>query len=227
MKPGPRRSLSESDVLAAAHALLAARGAEGVSVRGIAARLGVAPNAVYTYFPDRAAVLGALVDGVLGRVDRSAFADPAVPWRERITALALGLRAALLADAGVVRLLGGGPPTGPHALAVGETLLEILDAAGLGPADAARGSYLVTVYVLGAIGLEAAELTEPGPPPPEEERVAARTAVFAAVPAGEFPRTAAAAATMARHITTEQFVWGLDRVLDGLGQPSGTGTPSA
>ena len=226
MPPGPRRSLAESDVLAAAHALLAERGADGVSVRGIAGRLGVAPNAVYTYFPDRAAVLGALVDGVLGRLDRGPFADPALPWRERVTALALALRTALLADPGVVRLLGGAPPTGPHALAVGESLLEILAAAGLDPEDGARGTYLLTVYVLGAIALEAAELTEPGPPPPEDERVAARAAVFAAVPPGAFPRTAAVAPTMARYVTTEQYVWGLDRILDGLAQ-SGAGTPTA
>jgi TetR/AcrR family tetracycline transcriptional repressor len=31
------------------------------SVRGIAARVGVAPNAVYTHFPDKAAVASALV----------------------------------------------------------------------------------------------------------------------------------------------------------------------
>lgn len=224
MTPGPRRSLTEADVLAAAHALLAERGADGVSVRGIAARLGVAPNAVYTYFPDRAAVLGALVDGVLGRVDQGAFRDPALRWQERVRALALALRAALLADPGVVRLMGGAPPTGPHALAVGEVLLEILEAAGLGPADAARGSYLLTVYVLGAVALEAAELTEPGPPPAEDERVAARARVFAAVPAERLPRTAAAAPVMARYVTTEQYLWGLDRVLDGLARP---GAPTA
>lgn len=226
MRPGPRRSLSEAQILAAAHELLAERGADGVSVRGIAGRLGVAPNAVYTYFPDRAAVLGALVDGVLGRVDRTRFTDPARPWRDRITALAVDLRAELLADPGVVRLMGGVPLNGAHALAVGETLLEALAAAGLSDVDAARGSYLLVVYVLGAISLEAAELTEPGPPPPQEQRVAERAAVFGAVPAALFPRTAAAAVTMARHVTIEQYVWGLDRVLDGLAQ-SGTGTRTA
>ncbi len=218
MKPGPRRSLTESDVLAAATALLAERGAGGVSVRGIAARLGVVPNAVYTYFPDRAAVLAALVDDVLGRVDRDAFTDPARPWRERLVALALALRAELLADPGVVRLMGGSPPVGAHALAVQETMLSLLQDAGLGPDDAARAAYLLTVHVLGSVALEAAELTDPGAPPPEEERVAARARVFAAVPAQRYPRTAAVAPTMARYVTTEQYRWGLDRVLDGIAQ---------
>ncbi|HXV92578.1 MAG TPA: TetR/AcrR family transcriptional regulator C-terminal domain-containing protein, partial [Pseudonocardia sp.] len=88
--------------------------------------------------------------------------------------------------------------------------------AGLGPEDAARASYLLTVHVLGSVALEVAELDEPGPPPPEEERVAARAAAFAAVPAERYPRSAGVAATMARYVTSEQFRWGLDRVLDGL-----------
>jgi TetR/AcrR family tetracycline transcriptional repressor len=31
-----------------------------------------------------------------------------------------------------------------------------------------------------------------------------------------FPRTAAAAAALARYISTEQYLWGLRRVLDGI-----------
>jgi AcrR family transcriptional regulator len=75
-------------LLDAALALLAERGADGVSVRGIAARLGVAPNAVYTYFPDKAAVLQALAEQLLGRVNHDKFIDPARPWRHRIRACA-------------------------------------------------------------------------------------------------------------------------------------------
>jgi uncharacterized protein YjiS (DUF1127 family) len=44
----------------------------------------------------------------------------------------------------------------------------------------------------------------------------ARAAAFAAVPTERFPRTAAAAGTIAGYVTTEQFRWGLDRLLDGL-----------
>lgn len=220
-RPGPRRSLTAGELLAAARALLAERGAAGVSVRGIAGRVGVAPNAVYTYFPDKVAVLAALVDDTLGRADRDVLADPARHWRDRVTGFALDLREHLRADPGLVELMGRVPPTGPNALAIGELLLTALADAGLDPVAAARGSYLLQVHVLGSVALEVAELTEPGPPPPEPEWVAARAATFAAVPAGAFPRTAAAAATIATYVSTEQFRWGLDRVLDGL-----VGTPA-
>ncbi|MEA3215617.1 MAG: TetR/AcrR family transcriptional regulator, tetracycline repressor protein, partial [Acidimicrobiia bacterium] len=48
-RPGPRRTLTEDEILDAALGLLDDGGANAASVRGIAARVGVAPNAVYTY----------------------------------------------------------------------------------------------------------------------------------------------------------------------------------
>jgi TetR/AcrR family transcriptional regulator, tetracycline repressor protein len=213
-RPGPKRTLSEARLLAAAHELLTEKGADGLSVRGIAARVGVAPNAVYTYFPDRAAVLSALVDGVLGAVPAPAPG----PWRARLVELALALRAELLARPGVVPLVGRVPLDGPHALALGELLLDVLAGAGLDPGDAARAAYLLQVYVLGAVALDVAEV-EPGPLPPEDERVATRAAALAGVPEGHHPRTAAAAPVIAGYVTVEQFRWGLDRILDGIAAP--------
>lgn len=215
-RPGPRRVLTEDAILDAALALLDEGGLEAASVRRIAAAVGVAPNAVYTYFPDKAAVQAALVDRLLGEVDYAVLAGPGRPWRERIRALALDVRARLSAHPGAVALLMGGPLDGPNALALGEGLLAVLAEAGLAREAAARASYLVMVYVLGAIALEAAEHTEPGRLPAEAARIAARRAAFAGVPADRYPRTAAAADTIATYVSTDQFTWGLDRVLAGI-----------
>lgn len=213
---GRRRTLDEEQILEAALSLLASRGADSVSVRGIASRVGVAPNAVYTYFPDKASVVRALAERILGEVDHGAFDDRDLPWRERIHALAADLRARLIARPGAIDLLLAGPLDGPNALALVETLLAILADAGLSPDDAARASHLLIVHSLGSIALEVAELDRPGPVLPEEQRVLRRQAALRAVPADRYPRTASAADVMAGFITTEQFTWGLDRVLDGL-----------
>lgn len=191
-------------------------GVSAASVRGIAARVGVAPNAVYTYFPDKAAVVRALVERLLGDVNHDVFADRAQPWRLRVEALALELRQRLAAHPGAVPLMIGGPMNGPHALALNERLLELLADAGLDPAEAARASYLLIVYVFGSIALETADVHEPGPLPPEAERIAARRRAFAVTPADHYPRAAAAAATMAAYISTEHYLWGLHRLLDGI-----------
>jgi hypothetical protein len=43
-----------------------------------------------------------------------------------------------------------------------------------------------------------------------------RQRTFSATPADDFPRSAAAAATMSGYISTEQYLWGLRRILDGI-----------
>ena len=213
---GPRRALTEEQILDAALTLLDDGGIAAASVRGIAARVGLAPNAVYTYFPDKAAVVKALVERLLGEVDHDVFADRSQPWRRRVEALALELRARLLAHPGAVPLMIGGRMDGPHALALNERLLELLADAGLTPVDAARAAYLLIVYVFGSIALEVAAHQQPGPLPSESERVATRHGVCAATPADHYPRAAAAAATLAGYISTPQYLWGLHRVLDGI-----------
>jgi AcrR family transcriptional regulator len=213
---GPRRALTEDEILDAALGLLDEGGRDAASVRGIAARVGVAPNAVYTYFPDKAAVIKALVERLLGEVDHDVFADRSRPWRDRVEALALDLRAHLSDHPGAVSLMIGGPMDGPHALALNEHLLDVLADAGLDRTEAARASYLLIVYVFGSIALEVADVHQAGALPPESERVAARQAAFSATPVDHFPRSAAAADTMADYISTEQYLWGLRRVLDGI-----------
>jgi TetR/AcrR family tetracycline transcriptional repressor len=215
-RPGPRRALTEDEILDAALCLLDDGGPNAASIRGIAAKVGVAPNAVYTYFPDKAAVVKALVERLLGEVDHDVFADRSRPWRERVESLALDLRAHLSAHPGAVGLVVGGPMNGPHALALNERLLELFADAGLDPAAAARATYLLTVYVFGSIALEVADQHDAGPLPPEADRMAARERAFSVTPPDRFPRSAAAASTMAGYISTGQYVWGLRRVLDGI-----------
>jgi AcrR family transcriptional regulator len=208
--------LTENEILDAALSLLDEGGPTAATVRGIAARVGVAPNAVYTYFPDKAAVVKALVERLLGEVDHDVFADRTQPWRLRVEALALELRARLTAHPGAVPLMIGAPMDGPHALALNERLLELLADTGLNPVDSARAASLLIVYVFGSIALEIADMRQPGPLPPESERIATRHTALAAAPADRYPRAAAAAATLAGYISTGQYQWGLHRVLDGI-----------
>ena len=214
-RPGPRRALTEDEILDAAMQLLDEGGANGASVRGIAAKVGVAPNTVYTYFPDKAAIIRALVERLFGEVDHGVFADRAQPWRQRVESLAVELRARLAAHPGAATLMIGQPRTGPHALALNERLLELFADAGLTPADAARASHLLFGYVFSSVALDIADLNQPGSPSTAEQ-IAARHQALAGAPAGQFPRVVAAAATIASNISTEQYLWGLHRLLDGI-----------
>jgi TetR/AcrR family transcriptional regulator, tetracycline repressor protein len=152
---------------------------------------------------------------LLGEVDHAASGNRSQPWRERVEALAVELRRTLLAHPGAVPLMIGGPMDGPHALALNERLLELLDHAGLNPADAAGAAYLLIVYVFGSIALEVANLNQVGPMPSAQERTADRLSAFTATATTHFPRTAAVTATMAAYTSESQYLWGLRRVLDG------------
>jgi AcrR family transcriptional regulator len=213
---GPRRALTEDQILDAAMDLLDEGGPSAASVRGIAAKVGVAPNAVYTYFPDKAALLKGVVERLLGEVDHTVFTDRDEPWPQRVESLALELRTRLSAHPGAVSLMIGGPMDGPHALALNERLLEVLADAGLNPDDAARAAYLLIIYVFGSMALEVADVHHTGPLPPEADRVKDRVVAFSATPPERFPLSAVAGATMAAYVSTEQYLWGLRRVLDGI-----------
>jgi len=213
---GRRRALDAAEVIDAALALLDAGGVEAMSIRAVAARVGVAPNAVYTYFPDKAALVAALVDRLLGEVDHGAFADRSRSWRGRVEAVAVELRTRLSEHPAAVGLMIGGPMDGAHALSLNEQLLQVLADAGLDPDEAARAAYLLIVYIFGSIALEVADERHAGRLPAEEARTAERRRRFAETPADLFPLTAAAASTMADYVSTDQYVWGLRRVLDGI-----------
>jgi hypothetical protein len=144
------------------------------------------------------------------------FADREQPWRQRVESVARELRSRLTAHPAVVPLMIGGPMDGPHARALNERLLELLADAGLSPADAARAAYLLIAYVFGSIALEVADVTQPGPLPPESERIAGRHRAVSTTPAQTYPRAAAASDIIAGYISTEQYLWGLHRILDGL-----------
>ena len=106
---------------------------------------------------------------------------------------------------------------GPHALALNERLLELLADAGLDPVDAARAAYLLIVYVFGSIALEVADLQRPGPAA-SGGRTSRRPRTARSPPhrPSDHPRTAAAATTLAGYISTDQYMWGLHRLLDGI-----------
>ncbi len=215
-RPGPRRALSEAEILGAALRLLDEAGAAGLSVRSVAARVGVAPNALYTYFPTKAALVRALIDALMGQLDRDALLDDTCPWRARVTAFALDARALLLAHPGAVPLLLSSPFDGPNALALGERLLAALADAGLEPADAARASYVLFTYVLGTVALDVAELQPAAAPVDEPARTEARREGLTQIPAEAFPRTAGSRDVIAAYNSTAQYLWGLDRLLDGV-----------
>jgi TetR/AcrR family transcriptional regulator, tetracycline repressor protein len=207
MKPGPRRSISQADIVDAAFDILERKGFAAVSVRGVAAVLGLTPTAMYTYFPSKNALLRAMVEQLLSTIDLGAASDAGVAWRDRVHALAAALRSRLAVHAGAIVLMTSGPPDGPHALGLGEALIAGFIADGMPPGDAARAAHAVRAYVLGIAAIDAAERAGSDAASDEATGSAALWTDAAAFPLTQATADASAA---------DGFTWGLDRLLDGL-----------
>lgn len=176
MKPGPRRSIKQSDIVAAAFEILEQSGFAAVSIRGVAGALGLTPTAMYTYFPSKQdllrAMVGELFAGVLadagadagataggsradapGEADGSGEADPA---RATLLAAAVDLRERLRAHPGAVSLVTVSGVAGVGTIALVERLGHAFAAAGLPTDDAARAAHALLAHTIGQVALEQA-----------------------------------------------------------------------
>ena len=200
----------------AALELLDERGMSAVSIRSVATRLGVNPNAVYTYVASRADLERAVVERVLGAAALDPLTDPDKEWSTAVVEFAHALRILLLDHPAVATLLMSAPMDGPAATDLGEALLGCLARAGLSEPGAARAAYSIMVQVIGAVALEVAETDGKPPIHPVPDRVAARREAFEAVDAVRWPRTAASIDVMAQWISADQFEWSLRALLEGI-----------
>ncbi len=144
----PRRpTLTRQRVVTEALILIAEDGVPALTMRTLAARLGVVPGALYRHVPGKEQLQDLVLDGVLAEVDREV--DRALPWAEQIMVLARRLRAVLAAHPGVAGLLATRDPLGPHSLALAEAFLRPPHAAGLSHDQAGQAFFLVVGYTLG------------------------------------------------------------------------------
>src|SRR5689334_14641623 len=88
-----RPALTRERVVAEALTVISMDGAQALSMRGLARRLGVVPGALYRHVRSKEQLYDLILDAVLAEVD--CRTDPALPWTAQVTALAHRLRAVL------------------------------------------------------------------------------------------------------------------------------------
>lgn len=91
---GTTMSHRRTDVVEHALEVLDRHGLADLSMRRLAADLGVRPSALYWHFANKQALLASVADEVLRRGERPV---PDGPWEERVTSYAQQLRDAMLA----------------------------------------------------------------------------------------------------------------------------------
>lgn len=126
---GPRQGLTVDRVVAAATALADAEGLDAVTMRRVAASLGVVPMTLYTYVPAKAELLDLMLDSAYTAMPRADTAGQ--PWRQRLAAVAAENRALFEAHPWAAAVSALRPPLGPGLLAKYEHELSALDGLGL------------------------------------------------------------------------------------------------
>jgi TetR/AcrR family tetracycline transcriptional repressor len=212
-KTGRPPRLTRNRVIAEARRIGAERGIQGLSMRPLADALGVMPNALYTYFPDKASILDAVLDDLIGDVERP---RTRVSWRQGLVSMLGSYRRLLLTQPGLIGLTVSRPMAGPNAVRLREDMITLLRRGGLDDAETVNAFLALFAYTTGFVSFEAART-----PGELDTRQRAKTRrLHESLPEGEFPSTRALAERLAKRPGDREFTRGLHGVITGFAQTS-------
>jgi AcrR family transcriptional regulator len=210
-----RRALTCERVVAEALAIIGDGGTDALSMRALAARLGVVPGALYRHVRSKEQLCDLVADAVLAEVDCRADRTPG--WAGQVKLLAGRLRTVLESHPGIAGLVKTRDPLGPHSLALAEAFLAPLQQAGLPDRQTALAFSLIYDYTLGFAFSDRTTVNEQ-----RVQDTATRHqlhAFFRSLPAGRFPALAALGEHVWANNRDERFTASLDTLLRGL-QPA-------
>jgi AcrR family transcriptional regulator len=202
MMPRPR-SLDHDSIANAALVVVDRAGLGALSMRAVAAELGVGTMSLYHYVTGREQVEGLMVDRVF------LAADVPVPktasWEREITKLSEALRAAIAEHPALIPLLLVRFATSPGAWHWLEALLGALSRAGFDARQRVFAVRTLQAYVIGAVQIEYLNSLS-----------GESTSTLASIPVDEFPLIVETARTALSVSLDQEFTRGLATVLEGL-----------
>lgn len=199
------KGLSPRALARAALDIVDAEGLETLTMRRLAAFLGVDPMAAYRHLPNKEALLDAVLDEVLAEIALNAV--PPGPWHERLRAGASAVLAGLLRHPRAVPLLARRTWTTPRGLAVSEWFLRMLVEAGIDERRAWLATNSTGLFLVSLVNaIHGATVADP-------------SARLAAVNPHTIPTIAHAIATGRTATYHEMLAWWLDLVEADLRAP--------
>jgi AcrR family transcriptional regulator len=235
---GPRRGLTVSDVVAAAIRVADAEGLDALSMARVAKELGFTTMSLYRYVASKEELLQLMWnDSVQGSLELVLEGDT---WRERLRSWAITQRQIIDEHPWITQMPMAAPPLAPNSLTFVEKGLQALDGAGLADADKLRAIGLLSSYTLSEARMAhdaaraAAEAAASGDEVPALWSFEALLREL--VDAERFPRlhqlawSAEIGDAPSGWDETAEFLFGVDRILDGvqaLIDQGGTSEPGA
>ncbi|WP_328769510.1 TetR/AcrR family transcriptional regulator [Streptomyces sp. NBC_00286] len=141
-----RGVLSRAAVVDTGRGIAEQEGLDAVTIRRVAAELGVSPMALYRHVSDKRELVVAMLDDVARQLPRLPEAGES---RELLALAFVGLRDHLAASPWAVEALRGGELFGPAVLPYLERVLELLERAGLGEREAVDAYWALWWFTFG------------------------------------------------------------------------------
>jgi AcrR family transcriptional regulator len=207
-KPRRRPVLSRDTIVATAVTIADAEGLDAVSIRRVAADLGVRPMSLYTYIDRKEDLLALMRDQASGEI--LIGRDLPHGWREALTAIARRTRNVTLRHPWTIDIPAHGATLGPNALRHVEESITALEELDLSPQVAIEILMAVDKFVLGHV------IFEVGSRSVDIGRLA-QPYIDSLLASGEFPALSRIAAdARATAATEDEFERGLTWLLDGI-----------
>ena len=197
--------LTKDRIVRAATDLIEREGAEALSMRRVAAELGVAVMSLYNHVPSKAALLDAVAERILAGM--IVPTDPTMPWTERARSLIRSFRKVAHDFPRSVTLVLTRKVDAPSGLRPAEHALAVAADAGFDGRTAVRIMRALLAYAIGA------QMREVGAAKMLDYHRAPRLDFL---DPAEFPHVTAFQQELLRHDPDTDFEFGLDLLITAL-----------
>jgi TetR/AcrR family tetracycline transcriptional repressor len=143
-KPGPQ--LSRDEIVQAAAQVLSRDGYDQLTMRGVAAELGVQAPALYWHVKSKEDLSLLLFDHLISDLD---YGEPTGDWRADVRRMMQALRRRLVETRDITRLFPEDYSSGPRAIRPLELGLGVMRRAGLPPREALHAYGAALSFVVG------------------------------------------------------------------------------
>jgi TetR/AcrR family tetracycline transcriptional repressor len=209
-----RRPLDQAQVVRAALRLLDEVGLDDLTMRRLAAHLGVKAASLYRHVHNKDELLALLGDEISSEIPGPRASGT---WQEQLTVMAWNVRRGLLAHRDAARVLANSPPVGPRRLKHIEAVLRTLRLAGLRDRDAARAAYHLNNFVTEFAADEARFAAYASSPGMSRRKLFADARKhFASLSNEDYPTIVALANDLTEDAQDELFQFGIDMHLRGI-----------
>jgi AcrR family transcriptional regulator len=217
----PPRSFDE--IVVAAAALVDEVGTRRFNMRLLAEHLQTSTTTLYRHVAGKEELMAYVVDRLLAEIEAAEEMEEGAPrsWREAARRSAVEFHRVLAEHPKAVPLVVAQVPTGPHGMRLRERTISTLMGFGFSARLAARTYTTLAHYVIGFA------VQQHGPGAPGSEDAAALGDYYRGLDRELYPSTIAAANALTTVPLEDEFLEGLEFILDGIERAHRRGTGPA